>query len=67
MLDAPVRNSIPAQRPCDASCGMLGIPRLKPRPGAFLKFANDLIHDVLIHICFRCLFFPWLTGSREPD
>jgi hypothetical protein len=36
----------------DAPGGMLDIPRLEPRPNAFLQFQNNLIGDLLIDIGF---------------
>jgi hypothetical protein len=57
-IDAVIGNSVPAQRPRDTARRMLGVPRLEPRPDAFLKLANDLIGDALIDIRFHCLFLP---------
>jgi hypothetical protein len=60
-VDAPIGNSVAAQGSRDAPGGMLGIPRLEPRPDAFLKFTNDLIGDALIDIGFH-LALPWFAG-----
>jgi len=55
-IDPLIRNAVAAQGPRDAPGGVLGIPRLEPRPDALLKLANDLIGDALIDIRFHCLF-----------
>jgi hypothetical protein len=50
-------STLTAPGPRDVPGSVLGIPRLEPRPDAFLKLGNYLTGDALIDICFHCLLF----------
>ena len=43
-----------AQRPCDAACRMLRVPRLHPWPDALLKLRDNLIGHALSFSHCKC-------------
>ena len=61
-VDSVIGGAVEPKRPCDPSCGVLGVPWLEPCTNTLLKVRDDLVSDTGIDISFHCLFSFWLVA-----
>ena len=61
-VDPLIRQTVEPQRPRNAPCRVLRVPRLQPWPDALLQIGHNSIGDALINILLHCPALLWPAG-----